>query len=103
MRDNLRQFNLRSAVDLGMLVLNWLRFCIPQNSLLSSKVTGSGVVARSLLAGGWIHVIPRGGKFDVHVDRNLAIRLGWFGVFPPDLLEQGWKASTVAIGIVEQR
>lgn len=76
--DNLKQFNLRSAVDLGDAGTQLVAFLHSARFLyFLSQVTGIWeLLPDPYLQGAGYHVIPRGGKFDVHVDRNLAYSLG---------------------------
>jgi len=76
--EHIRQFNLRSALHLGeagaQLVahLHSARFLY-----FLSQVTGIWeLLPDPYLQGAGYHLIPRGGKFDVHVDRNTAYSTG---------------------------
>lgn len=76
--EHIRQFNLRSALYLGeagsLLVayLHSARFLY-----FLSQVTGIWeLLPDPYLQGAGYHLIPRGGKFDVHVDRNTTYSSG---------------------------
>jgi hypothetical protein len=76
--DHQRQYNLRSAVDLGEAGSQLVAFLHSAKFLyFLSEVTGIWeLMPDPYLQGAGYHIIPRGGKFDVHVDRNLAYSLG---------------------------
>jgi hypothetical protein len=76
--DHLRQFNLRSALDLGRAGSQLVAFLHSAGFLyFLSKVTGIWeLLPDPYLQGAGYHRIPRGGKFDVHVDRNIAYSTG---------------------------
>jgi hypothetical protein len=76
--DHMRQFNLRSAVDLGEAGAQLVAFLHSATFLyFLSEVTGiSELLPDPYLQGAGYHCIPRGGKFDVHVDRNTAYSTG---------------------------
>jgi len=76
--DHLRQFNLRSAVDLGEAGSQLVAFLHSARFLyFLSDVTGiRELLPDPYLQGAGYHMIPRGGKFDVHVDRNMAYSTG---------------------------
>jgi hypothetical protein len=76
--DHLKQFNLRSAVDLGEAGFQLVAFLHSAKFLyFLSEVTGIWeLLPDPYLQGAGYHLIPRGGKFDVHVDRNTAYATG---------------------------
>jgi hypothetical protein len=76
--DHIRQFNLRSAVDLGVAGSELVGFLHSAKFLFFlSRVTGiHDLLPDPYLQGGGYHRIPQGGKFDVHVDRNTAYSTG---------------------------
>jgi 2-oxoglutarate-Fe(II)-dependent oxygenase superfamily protein len=76
--DHMRQFNLRSAVNLGEAGSQLVAFLHSVQFLyFLSEVTGIwGLWPDPYLQGAGYHLIPRGGKFDVHVDRNTAYSSG---------------------------
>ena len=76
--DHIRQFNQRSAVDLGEAGSQLVAFLHSARFLFFlSEVTGIWeLLPDPYLQGAGYHVIPRGGKFDVHVDRNTAYSIG---------------------------
>ena len=76
--NHLRQFNLRSALDLGRAGSQLVAFLHSAGFLyFLSKVTGIWeLLPDPYLQGAGYHRIPRGGKFDVHVDRNIAYSTG---------------------------
>ncbi|HYK50813.1 MAG TPA: 2OG-Fe(II) oxygenase [Terriglobales bacterium] len=76
--DHLRQFNLRSAADLGEAGSQVVAFLHSARFLyFLSEVTGiRDLLPDPYLQGAGYHMIPRGGKFDVHLDRNIAYSTG---------------------------
>jgi hypothetical protein len=76
--DHIQQFNSRAAVDLGQASSRLVAFLHSARFLFFlSQVTGIWeLLPDPYLQGGGYHVIPRGGKFDVHVDRNMAYSIG---------------------------
>lgn len=76
--DHLRQFNLRSAADLGEAGSQVVAFLHSARFLyFISEVTGiRDLLPDPYLQGAGYHMIPRGGKFDVHLDRNIAYSTG---------------------------
>jgi hypothetical protein len=76
--DHLRQFNLRSAADLGEAGSQVVAFLHSARFLyFLSEVTGiRDLLPDPYLQGAGYHMIPRGGKFDVHLDRNMAYSTG---------------------------
>jgi 2OG-Fe(II) oxygenase superfamily len=76
--DHIRQFNLRSVLDLGRAGSQLVAFLHSAGFLyFLSKVTGIWeLLPDPYLQGAGYHRIPRGGKFDVHVDRNIAYSTG---------------------------
>jgi len=76
--DHLKQFNLRSAVYLGETGSQLVAFLHSAKFLyFLSEVTGIWeLLPDPYLQGGGYHLIPPGGSFDVHVDRNTAYATG---------------------------
>jgi Rps23 Pro-64 3,4-dihydroxylase Tpa1-like proline 4-hydroxylase len=76
--EHLNQFNLRSALDLGEAGSQLVVFLHSAKFLyFLSEVTGiRELLPDPYLQGGGYHLIPRGGKFDIHVDRNVAYATG---------------------------
>ncbi len=76
--EHIRQFNLRSAADLGEAGFRLVAFLHSAKFLyLLSEVTGiPELLPDPYLQGAGYHRIPRGGKLDVHVDRNVAYSTG---------------------------
>ena len=76
--DNMRQFNLRSALDLGEAGSQLVAFLHSARFLyFLSEITGIWeLLPDPYLQGAGYHLIPRGGRFDVHVDRNMAYATG---------------------------
>ena len=76
--EHMQQFNLRSAVDLGEAGSQLVSFLHSAKFLyFLSEVTGiRELLPDPYLQGAGYHLIPRGGKFDVHVDRNTAYSTG---------------------------
>lgn len=70
--DRLVKSNLRSAIDLGEAGYELTAFLHSAMFLyFLSEVTGIwGLLPDPYLGGSGYHVLPPGGKFDVHVDRN---------------------------------
>jgi hypothetical protein len=76
--DHIQQYNLRSAVDLGKTgyqlssLLHSAKFLY-----FLSEVTGIwSLLPDPYLQGAGYHVVPRGGSFDIHADRNTAYETG---------------------------
>jgi hypothetical protein len=69
----LTKSNLRSAVDLGEIGYQHLSFLHSAAFLyLLAELTGIWhMVPDPYLSGGGYHVVPTGGRFDVHADRNV--------------------------------
>ncbi|HEY3990285.1 MAG TPA: 2OG-Fe(II) oxygenase [Acidobacteriaceae bacterium] len=69
----LAKSNLRSAVDLGEIGYQHLSFLHSAAFLyLLAELTGIWhLVPDPYLSGGGYHVVPTGGRFDVHADRNV--------------------------------
>lgn len=76
--DHLQQFNLRSAVDLGKTGYDLAAFLNSAKFLyFLSELTGIwNLLPDPYLQGAGYHVIPRGGSFDIHADRNTAYETG---------------------------
>src|SRR5438105_3885128 len=72
--DHIRQFNLRSALVIGDACSQLVAFLHSAKFLyFLSQVTGIWeLLPDPYLQGAGYHLIPRGGKLDVHVDRNVA-------------------------------
>jgi hypothetical protein len=92
--EHIRQFNLRSALALGEAGSRLVAFLHSANFLyFLSEVTGIwDLLPDPYLQGGGYHLIPRGGKLDVHLDRNVAYSIGLvrrlsFLIY----LNKGWK------------
>lgn len=70
--------NLRSAVDLGPAGYEFAAFLNSAGFLyLLSEMTGIwGLLPDPYLGGAGYHVVPSGGKFDVHADRNTDLHTG---------------------------
>ncbi|MFY9805036.1 MAG: 2OG-Fe(II) oxygenase [Candidatus Acidiferrales bacterium] len=75
---HLKKLNLRSAVDLGGNGFQHASFLHSAGFLyLLSELTGIWeLLPDPYLQGAGYHIIPPGGKFDVHVDRNTAYETG---------------------------
>jgi hypothetical protein len=75
---HLTKFNLRSAVHLGQTGFRLTALLHSASFLyLLSELTGIGeLLPDPYLQGAGYHVLPQGGKFDVHVDRNTAYETG---------------------------
>jgi 2OG-Fe(II) oxygenase superfamily len=71
--EHLVKSNLRSAVELGKIGNELLAFLHSARFLyLISEVTDIwGLVPDPYLGGSGYHVVPKGGKFDIHADRNV--------------------------------
>lgn len=94
--DHQRQLNLRSAVDLGDAGSQLVAFLHSAKFLyFLSQVTGIWeLMPDPYLQGAGYHIIPRGGRFDVHVDRNLAYSLGMIRRLSLLIyLNKGWKSE----------
>jgi hypothetical protein len=92
--DHMRQFNLRSAVDLGEAGSQLVAFLHSAKFLyFLSEVTGiQELLPDPYLQGAGYHLIPRGGRFDVHVDRNTAYSTGLIRRLSLLIyLNKGWK------------
>jgi 2OG-Fe(II) oxygenase superfamily len=76
--DHLKKTNLRSAVDLGDTGFQHTALLHSAGFLyLLSELTGIWeLLPDPYLQGAGYHIIPQGGKFDVHVDRNTAYETG---------------------------
>ena len=76
--DHLKKTNLRSAVDLGDTGFQHAALLHSAGFLyLLSELTGIWeLLPDPYLQGAGYHIIPQGGKFDVHVDRNTAYETG---------------------------
>lgn len=76
--DQLQTYNLRSAIELGETGFQLTAFLHSAAFLyFLSEVTGIWeLLPDPYLQGGGFHVMPRGGKFDVHADRNTAYETG---------------------------
>jgi len=76
--EHIRQFNLRSALYLGEAGSQLVAYLHSARFLyFLSQVTGIWeLLPDPYLQGAGYHLIPRGGKFDVHVDRNTAYSMG---------------------------
>jgi Rps23 Pro-64 3,4-dihydroxylase Tpa1-like proline 4-hydroxylase len=76
--EHLRQYGLRSAMELGETGFQLVAFLHSAAFLhFLTEVTGiRELLPDPYLQGGGYHVMPRGGKFDVHVDRNTAYETG---------------------------
>jgi hypothetical protein len=72
-RDQLIKSNLRSAVDLGDQGFQFASILHSAGFLyFLSEITGiKALLPDPYLTGAGYHVVPEGGKFDVHVDRNM--------------------------------
>jgi hypothetical protein len=72
-QERLVKSNLRSAVDLGPEAYQFASFVHSASFLyLLSEMTGIwGLLPDPYLGGAGYHVVPRGGLFDVHADRNV--------------------------------
>lgn len=70
---HLTKSNLRSAVELGKTGQQYTAFLHSAAFLyLISEMTGIwGLVPDPYLGGSGYHIVPAGGKFDVHADRNI--------------------------------
>jgi hypothetical protein len=76
--EHIKQFNLRSAIDLGAAGSQLVALLHSAEFLyFLSEVTGIWeLLPDPYLQGAGYHLIPRGGKLDVHVDRNMAYATG---------------------------
>jgi hypothetical protein len=76
--ERLRTYNLRSAVELGEVGYQLVAFLHSAAFLyFLSEMTGIWeLLPDPYLQGAGYHVMPIGGKFDVHVDRNTAYETG---------------------------
>lgn len=76
--DRLVKSNLRSAVDLGAASYEFSSFLHSAKFLyLVSEMTGIwSLLPDPYLAGAGYHVVPSGGHFDVHADRNVEENTG---------------------------
>ena len=76
--EHLQKINLRSAVDLGDTGFQHTSLLHSAGFLyLLSELTGIWeLLPDPYLQGAGYHIIPQGGKFDVHVDRNTAYETG---------------------------
>jgi hypothetical protein len=75
---HLTQYGLRSAVELGETGSQFIAFLHSAAFLyFLSDITGiKELLPDPYLQGGGYHVMPPGGKFDVHADRNMAYETG---------------------------
>jgi Rps23 Pro-64 3,4-dihydroxylase Tpa1-like proline 4-hydroxylase len=75
---HLTQYGLRSAVELGETGFQLIAFLHSAAFLyFLSEITGiRELLPDPYLQGGGYHVMPPGGKFDVHADRNMAYETG---------------------------
>jgi len=75
---HLKQYGLRSALELGETGFQLVAFLHSAAFLyFLSEITGiRELLPDPYLQGGGYHVIPQGGKFDVHADRNTAYETG---------------------------
>jgi len=76
--EQLRTYNLRSAIELGETGFQLTAFLHSAAFLyFLSELTGIWeLLPDPYLQGGGYHIMPRGGKFDVHADRNTAYETG---------------------------
>jgi hypothetical protein len=76
--DNIKRFNLRSAVELGETGYQLTAFLHSARFLyFLSELTGIWqLLPDPYLQGGGYHMIPTGGRFEVHSDRNTAYETG---------------------------
>jgi Rps23 Pro-64 3,4-dihydroxylase Tpa1-like proline 4-hydroxylase len=76
--DQLEKYNLRSAIELGDSGFQLTAFLHSASFLyFLSELTGIWeLLPDPYLQGSGYHLIPRGGKFDVHADRNTAYETG---------------------------
>jgi hypothetical protein len=72
-RERLTKSNLRSAVELGEAGYQFTAFLNSARFLyLVTELTGiSALLPDPYMGGAGYHVVPAGGKFDVHADRNI--------------------------------
>jgi len=72
-RERLTKSNLRSAVELGEAGFQFTAFLNSAKFLyLVSELTGiDALLPDPYMGGAGYHVVPSGGKFDVHADRNI--------------------------------
>jgi len=75
---HLTQYGLRSAAGLGKTGFQLISFLHSASFLyFLSEITGiRELLPDPYLQGGGYHVMPPGGKFDVHADRNMAYETG---------------------------
>jgi hypothetical protein len=75
---HLTQYGLRSAIELGETGSQLVAFLHSASFLyFLSELTGiRELLPDPYLQGGGYHVMPPGGKFDVHADRNMAYETG---------------------------
>ena len=76
--EHLRTYNLRSAIELGETGFQLTAFLHSAAFLyFLSELTGIWeLLPDPYLQGGGYHIMPRGGKFSVHADRNTAYETG---------------------------
>ncbi len=76
--EHLTKYNLRSAVELGETGYRLVSFLHSAAFLyFLSEVTGIyQLLPDPYLQGSGYHILPRGAKFDVHADRNMAYETG---------------------------
>lgn len=94
--DHIKQFNHRSPVSLGDAASELVNILhSPAFLYFLSEVTGIWeLLPDPYLQGASFHVVPRGGFFDVHVDRNTAYSSGLVRRLALMLyLNKGWKTE----------
>jgi 2OG-Fe(II) oxygenase superfamily len=94
--DHIKQFNHRSPVSLGSGALELVNLLHSAAFLyFLSEVTGIWeLLPDPYLQGASFHVVPRGGFFKVHVDRNVAYSTGLLRRLALMLyLNKGWKTE----------
>jgi 2OG-Fe(II) oxygenase superfamily len=76
--DHLQKYNLRSAVELGETGYQLTAFLHSASFLyFLSEMTGIwNLLPDPYLQGSGYHMIPKGGSFDIHADRNTAYETG---------------------------
>ena len=90
----LAKSNLRSAIDLGEIGYQHASFLHSAAFLyLLAEITGVwGLVPDPYLSGAGYHVVPQGGRFDVHADRNVDHNTGLTRRLAMiTYLNKGWK------------
>lgn len=94
--DNIRQFNHRSPVSLGPAASDLVNILHSAAFLyFLSEITGIWeLLPDPYLQGASFHIVPRGGHFDVHADRNVAYGTGLVRRLGLMLyLNKGWKTE----------